>query len=345
MSDIQKPLVVGNYLDGTGEMAWAWWHADHSRLAIIGDNQYTPKRAMLKEIAHKIHERDPEAVYWITGEDRPGISEVFPIDAIPWVEHHPDPPEEYFDRNIFISNRVFFSSAFLRILAKIKGVSRQELLPPSSYRSHMEGPMVGHMRNVEGLPEGEIKDWLQNQFRALESVNWYKTRNEGRKYYIDKSTSLYEQALSILIAAWSFWAYTAKLDNPQQFMLIIEPPKELLMYTTEKEIQEIVAEALGILKYLTEVTTTSIILSTETLHPAPEQHYRYKLFFQTLDSDIDMWHKDVQMKIQKPELYFAWRDGRSDAGMWEDSYTGESKFAFFRTDTIEFWDDFDKGEE
>ncbi|MFC5449099.1 hypothetical protein ACFPOG_12575 [Paenibacillus aestuarii] len=345
MSNISKPLVIADYFNGAGEMAWAWWHEHHCRLAVIGDNTISPKRGMIKEIARVIHERDMESVYWITGEDVPSIGEVINIDAIPWVEQYPDPPKEVEDRNIFISNRNFFSAAFLRLLAKIKGVFRQDLMPPSTYRSHLEGPVSGHLRTIEGLVDGAKKEFLREQFKALESVNWFKTREEGRKYYIDKNGSLYEQALSFLMAVWSFWAHTAKCDDPQQFMLIIEPPKALLMYDTDKDIQEIVTEALRIMNYLTEVTTTSILLSSETLHPAPEQNFRYKLFFQTNDSDIDMWHKDVQMKIRKPELYAAWRDGMNDAGMWEDAASGERLFAFFRYKNIEFWDDFDKEED
>lgn len=345
MSDIRKPLVIADYFNGAGEMAWAWWHEHHCRLAIIGDNEITPKRDMIKEIARVIQDRDPNSVYWITGEEKPGISEAFPIDAIPWVENYPDPPERIQDRNIFISNRNFFSSAFLQLLAKIKGVTRQELIPPTSYRSHMEGPMAGYLRAVEGLADGRHKEWMRGQFQVLENVIWHKTKDGGRKYYIDKTGSLYEQALSLLIGAWSFWAHIAKIDDPQQFMLIIEPPKELLMYTTEKDIQELVTEALRIMKYLTEVTTTSIILSTETLHPAPEQKYRFKLFLPTVDSDVDLWQKEIQMNIQNPELYAAWRDGMNDAGMWEDATTGERLFAFFRKENIVFWDDFDKEEE
>jgi hypothetical protein len=261
-------------------------------------------------------------VYWITGKETPWISEVIATDAIHWVELYPDPREEIENRNIFISNRKFFSSAYLQLLAKVKGVSRQELLPSSSYRSHMEGPLMGLLRKVENMADSFDKDWLRKQLKALEKVVWYKTKAEGRKYYIDKDASLYEKALSLLLATWSFWAYRTKIQEPQQFMLIIEPPKELLMTNIDPEVQGIVAEALRILNYLTEVTTTSIILSTETLQPALDHHYRYKLLFQTRDSDI------------------AWEKEMDETGMWEDSFSGERSIAVFRHTNIEFCDDF-----
>ncbi|MES7218707.1 hypothetical protein U6N72_12825, partial [Cutibacterium acnes] len=87
---IVKPIVIGNYAHSGGEMAWAWWHEHHARLAIIGDNQLSPRKEMVKSIARLIHDRDPHAVFWITGEPKSSLSEVFPIHAIPWVEQFPD---------------------------------------------------------------------------------------------------------------------------------------------------------------------------------------------------------------------------------------------------------------
>jgi hypothetical protein len=337
--NIQKPLVIADFFNG-GEMAWAWWHEHHSRLAIVGDNHISPKRAIVQQIARQVHQRDPKAVYWITGEEQKSLSEVFLVESILWTEQYPDPSEEYADSQTYVNNRKFFSASFLQLLAGVKGVSRQDMFPPSAYRPSLEGPLLGHLRSLEAMPEVQNKEWLRNEFKALEKVVWYKTKGEGMKYHIERSESLYETALSFLKAIWSFWAHTANMDDPQQLLLIIEPPKELLLPNTPPHVKEIVGEALRIMKYLTEVTTTSLVLASETLYPVPHHHYRYTLMFQTKDSDVDLWENTNREAINFPPLYEAWDNGKIEAGIWEDHFTKERYAAFFRTDAIEFDDEF-----
>ncbi|MED0675278.1 hypothetical protein ABEV55_14650 [Aneurinibacillus thermoaerophilus] len=339
---IKKPIIIGNFVNGGGEMAWAWWHEQHCRLAIIGDDSISPKRGMIKEIARLIHSRDEKSVFWISGDEAPADAEIFKIDAIKWVESYPDPPEEFEDRHLFILDRNFLSSAYLLLLSKIKGIHRKELLPPASFRSHIEGPLMGYIRALEELPEGEHKDWLREEFALLEAVPWRKIEGEGMKYYIGSGT-IAERAASFLRAVWSFWAHLAKQDEPQQFLLIVEPPKEFLVVGADEDIQRFVVRALQILNSLTTSTTTSIILASEVLFPIPEQNYRFKIFFQTKESDIDLLSPSIKEKLNLPELYTAWEQGNHKVGMWEDNLLQERIVSEFRTTSMEFMDEF--GEE
>lgn len=341
---IQKPIIVGNFLNGGGEMAWAWWLDEHSRLAIIGDNLLSPKHDMVKELARLVHVRDKQAVFWITSEEI-SFDEVENMDitAIEWVEKFPDPPETFVDRGDFIYNRNFFSTSYLQLLAQVKGVHRRDLLPPAAFRSHIEGPLMGYKRAAERMEEGEAKDWIIERLNELSCVTWKRTEQYGSLYVIPKEESLYQKAAELLRAIWSYWAYLGSLDDPQQLLVIVELPKELVSKDAPEDVKKIVAEALHILGYLTVVTTTTFILSSETLYPAAEQNFRFRLFFQTQDSDVQMDSEEIKEALQLPELYTAWELGYSHVGMWEDSVSMIRYVAEFRKDGMLFIDEY--GEE
>ncbi|MBP1931825.1 hypothetical protein [Ammoniphilus resinae] len=338
---IEKPIIIGKN-HNQAEMAWAWWHEHHARLAIVGDSQLSPRKEMIKSIAGLIHGRDSNAVFWITDDPKSSLSEVYPIQSIPWVEQFPDPPKEIVDRDIFIANRKFFSSSFFSLLAQKKGILRKDLFPPTSYQGHIEGPMGGYIRAIQTLEDEDKKTWLMNEIMDLENVYWYKTKDGGRKFYLN-SEGEYQKALSFLVAAWSFWAYTCELEEAQQMLLIIEPPKEFLMAHTDPMIQEIIVEALRILNNLSVTTTTTVILSSETFNPIPFHNYRYRVIFQTKDSDIDLSTPENKKAIQMPSLYNAWEMGNDDKGLWEDNHTGERFVLSFSGEDVSFWDDYEDG--
>ncbi|CEH29081.1 hypothetical protein AM501_09810 [Aneurinibacillus migulanus] len=341
IESITKPIIIGNFVNGGGDMGWAWWHVEHCRLAIIGDKDISPREKMVEEIARLVHARDENAVFWITGGEPPKNGEIHEVDAIDWVESYPDPPEEFEDRNLFILDRNFFSAAYLLLLAMIKGVERKDLLPPASFRSHMEGPFKGYKRALEQLEDGEHKDWLRREFKLVEAVEWYKVPGQGMKYHIGTGT-VAERAASFLRAAWSFWALVAKQDKPQQFLLIVEPPKDFLVAGADKDIQRFMVRVLQILNSLTISTTTSIVLASDVLFPIPQQNYRFKIFFQTKNSDINLWDPTIQQILKLPELYTAWEQGNHCVGMWEDHLLQERIVTEFKTSGMEFMDEFEE---
>jgi hypothetical protein len=314
---IQKPIILGNFLHGNGEMAWGWWLFEHAQLAIVGDQYRSPRKKIVSGIAELLNERDPNCVYMISTE-KPSCGEQLMFDAISWVEDYPDPPEEYSDRQTFINNRNFFNSSYFNLYAQKLGIARSQLLPPIRFRPHVEGPLNGYKRAINSL-EGNIpyKEDLLNAINQLSQVPWVHTRDRGRVFYIESSKDIYEQALSFLTGVWSFWAYTCQTEMPQQMLLIVEIPKDLLRFGVDPVVEKTVLQALKILQYVSIVTTTTLILSSDMLYPAPELQFRYKLILQTHDSDLDFTNPKVRQFID-PAVLEEWERGNPNAGIWMD---------------------------
>ncbi|WP_433708993.1 hypothetical protein [Paenibacillus illinoisensis] len=343
-NSIQKPLVLGKYYYGKGDMGWAWWQYNHAELAIIGDTKLSPRRQLVSDITNEITKRDPNVVFMISTET-PQVGEAYTIESIPWVEGYPDPPEFFEDRNVFIEARHFFSNSYFTLMAKVLHIPRSRLLPPISFKPHLEGPLQGYRRAIESLSDDvTYKDNLLEHLLKIDKIPWVQTMDHGKRYYIEATGSVYEQALSFITAAWSFWAMTCQMDDPQQMLLIVELPKELLRYDVDPVIEKIVIETLKILKYVSIVTTTSIILSSEMLYPAPELKFRYKLFFQTEDSDINLFHENLRNMID-PQLIQEWNNGNSKVGLWMDDITSNSDDTRIVVQVGDyrpsFWDDYE----
>lgn len=47
---IERPLLIGNFTNGGGEMAWAWWMRHHSKLAIVGSAELSPRKKFVKKL-------------------------------------------------------------------------------------------------------------------------------------------------------------------------------------------------------------------------------------------------------------------------------------------------------
>lgn len=320
--DISKPIILGNYYHGDGEMGWAWWLYEHGNLAIVGDNDRSPRRKVVTGITELLSRRDQDCVYTISTES-PQIGEQSTINSIPWVEEFPDPPEFLEDRQKFIDSRHFFSTSYFNLYAKTKDIPRSQLLPPIRFKPHVEGPLVGYKRAIESLSEEDPnKEGLLAALTNLVQVPWVHVQDQGRKIYIDTEKSVYDQALAFLTAAWSFWSYSCQTETPQQMLLVVEVPKELLRQGIDPMVEKIVYQTMQILKYVSIVTTTSIILSSEMLYPAPELNFRYMLLLQTHDSDLDFTDESIKSSFD-PALIEEWDKGNSNVGIWMDEAPGD----------------------
>jgi len=340
---IQNPLILGNYYYGGGEMAWGWWLQEHAQLAIVGDRHLSPRKKFVQELTEVLCSRDPKSVFTITYGDSQ-LGEVSNIRSIPWVEDFPDPPDFFDDRQIFIDNRHHFSQTYFNLIAKAIDVPRSKLIPPISFQPHLEGPLPGYKRAIERLNEDvPYKEYLLKSLMGLAEVPWIRIKNEGFKYFIDPKRSLFEQAISFLKAAWSFWALTCQTESPQQMLLVIEIPKDLLRPEVDPVIQKTILQTLRILNYVSFTTTTTIILSSEMLFPAPELNYRYKLLFQTKDADLDYSDENVRNMID-PALFSEWDRGNNNVGIWMDDLADDehdrSILVKIGEQTPFFWDDF-----
>lgn len=342
-NNIQKPLILGNYYYGDGGMAWGWWLYEHATLAIVGDNHLSPRKKIVSEITKLISSRDPNSVFTITSEASQS-GDTMTMKSIPWVEDFPDPPEFYNDRQIFIDNRHFFSSAYFNLVSKVMDIPRSQLLPPISFKPHIEGPLTGYKRAIESLSSDvTYKQEMIEHLYELAEVKWVSVNEQGKKFFIDTELSLYEQALALLKAAWSFWAHTCHTEEPQQMLLVIEIPKELLRVGIDPLIEETIIKTLRILKYVSIVTTTTIILSSEMLYPAPELNLRYKLLLQTSNADLDFNDENIRNMVD-PRLLQEWDRGNKNVGLWMDDVTSNEEdtriLIRIGEQSPRFWDDF-----
>jgi len=345
--NLRKPIILGNYYHGGGEMAWAWWDTNHADLAIVGDNLISPRKKIVSDIVELVSCRDRNSVFSITSEAI-HEGETVIVNAIPWVEDYPDPPEIFEDRQIFIENRHFFSSTYFNLISKIKGIPRSQMLPPISFKPHLEGPLHGYIRAIQNLDSDvPYKQDMVNYITELAEVPWILVKDQGRKFFIDPNQSLFEQALSLLKAAWSFWAFTCQTEEPQQMLLVLEIPKALLQRGIDPIIERTVVSTLQILKFVSAVTTTTIILSSEMLFPAPELNFRYKLLFETSDSDLDFNNEGIRNMVD-PDLLSEWERGNKTVGLWIDDATSnehDNRILVRIGDKIpNFWDDFEMKE-
>ncbi|MCM3130603.1 MULTISPECIES: hypothetical protein [unclassified Paenibacillus] len=342
--DIQKPIILGNYYHGDGEMAWGWWMYEHAQLAIIGDQERSPRRRIVSEITELLSRRDQDCVYMISTE-KPEFGKSTVLNTIPWVEEFSDPPEHFDDRQVFIDNRHFFSSSYFNLQAKILDIPRGDLLPPISFRPHIEGPLKGYRRAIEGLSEETPhKEGLVASLNSLSQITWIQVNDQGYKFYINTDNNIYEQALDFLTAAWSFWSFTCQTDAQQQMLLVVELPKDLLRHGIDPMVEKIVFQALNILRYVSLVTTTTLVLSSEMLYPAPELNFRYKLLLQTHDSDVDFTNDNIRSSIDS-KLLEEWEQGNNNIGLWMDDTAGEIEDARITIrvghKAPEIWEDFE----
>lgn len=324
MLEKQHAVIVGDYLTGGG-FGWAYWPKHHAKLALIGSNENGSKRQFLKGFSNLLSTKCEVSVHWITGEDPEKADESITYNSIPWVEGFSDPPEFFDDRHTFMDIRSFFTSSYVRLLAMKRGINRAEL-PALVYREHMEGPLAGFRRvvNQNGLT------WLEEELRELDEVHWCREGNV-RKFYVTRNLSIVDNALSFLKAVWSVWAHIAQMKEPEQFLIIAEPPRGLLSETTNEQVRDVVVKALSILNYLADETTTTFVLSSEMLYPVPELPFRHLVILPTSDSDINLMEGSNRENIQAPSLFAEWDRGNHRVCLWEDRYTGERHIIQLRT--------------
>ncbi|ODP26620.1 hypothetical protein PTI45_04025 [Paenibacillus nuruki] len=344
-TSINKPLILGNYYYGGGEMAWAWYHEHHADLAIIGHHELSPRHQIVQQLQQAITKRDDKAVYSITvGKPQPG--EKSTINAIDWLEGFSDPPEFIADRDLFIKNRIFFSSSYYNLILKSINADRETLLPSVRYKANLEGPLAGYMRAIDAINDDNIhKAKLISATKNILEVDWIHTNNEGHKYFIDPDASIYEQTISLLIATWSLFSLTCQEDDPQQYLVIAEIPKQLLSIDVDPMVGKIVYDCISLLKQLSITTTLTLVLSTEMLFPVPELAFRYKLLFQTKDSDYDLTHNQSNRESIDPNLIKDWDEYQKFSGLWIDDITSNTEDGVIalkmNPNTFEFWDSFE----
>ncbi|MDN4106639.1 hypothetical protein [Paenibacillus polymyxa] len=317
-----KTIVLGKDAETAADIFWPWYEEEHSTMIVVGSSIKSPRLPFVERLISEIQIQDKEVVYRITTSEKV-IGVRFNSDAILWSEKMPDPSEMYEDRDVFVNNRRFFSKAYFNLIAFSKGVTRSDLMPPTSYKWHMEGPLNGYIRTIKNIEESNpLKNDLMNELEKLCRVPWYKSKENGTVYYIEENNDITIRALSFLRAVWSFWAMVGKLDEQQQMVLVVDIPREFLEITIDPLVTEIVSVSFNILRYLSHVTTLSLLLSSEMMYPAPENQFRNKIVFNTEpSSDFNLNSDDIKPAIN-PLLFEKWNKGENNTGVYFDDLIG-----------------------
>lgn len=314
-SSLQKQLVFLNEIEERFE--WNWASEFESKLAVIGDNNNRRKHQILDTISNKLTANDPKTVFRIKANDV-STSEI--KDAYDLIAFEEMPTENIEINELFDMNRMDFVQTFLEAISLLKGESRTGLIPLASYRRHAEGPLKGYIRAVERLEDGERKQWLENQFNSLRSIDWYYIEGSGYTYMYEKG-SIEETLVSFMKGIWSYWALTSNLSEPQQMLMIIDVPKELTSINTPKHIKEITQRLVASIVNLTDEITLSTIISTETFFPVPEMNMRHHMYLKYDSLDFD-W-KDEENQTYFPEgLISLWKEETNEGVYIVDRVTG-----------------------
>ncbi|WP_240416668.1 hypothetical protein [Paenibacillus periandrae] len=329
---VYKPIILGE--DGaTGEyITWPWFEEQHSTMTIIGSLNNSPRLKLVDRIINEIQSQNTNIVFRISNSNKvSGVS--VDSDAILWTEKIPDPSEEFEDRDIFIENRRTFSTSYFNLFAMSKGIKRSELLPNTSYRWHMEGPLNGYQRIIENLDDDHpYKLDLMHELEKISIVPWYKSKENGAVFQLDQSSKVVNKALSFLRAVWSFWSIIGMLDDEKKILLTIDVPPEILDFKLEKDIAEVVSFSFDILRYLAYETTVALLISSDMMYPAPEKEIRHKIIFNSSEvTDFDLNSEDIKPGID-PFLFEMWGKGEQTAGIHFDDIIGSQTILIPRID-------------
>ncbi|MGG3806082.1 hypothetical protein [Metabacillus fastidiosus] len=316
---LQPILITGS---GDHQILWNWFDLYESRLAIIGDNRESNKQQHLKRIAEDLTEKDPRTVFWIKSEEGLVNDNYDSLDYYNLMEFEQVPTENVRGKEEFDRKRMDFVQLFLETISLVKGESRLSLIPLTSYRENVEGPLMGYVRALEKIDDEEKKEWLSNQFDSLRRIEWKYFQGEGYQYLYQNGT-VEETLLSFLKGIWSYWALTSNLAEPQQMLMIIEVPKQLTDMTASKEVKTIIQKLLASIIALTEEITLATIVSTETFFPIPELNMRHHLYFKYNSSDFD-WREEEKRSYFPDELIKMWEAGSNNAAFLVDLATGNA---------------------
>lgn len=326
-----KPISIGHNAVTGDAVEWPWSEAAYSTMTIVGGSNNSPRLALVESIIKEANQQDAKSVYQIR-MGKPKSHEIaIPSDAISWSGQFSDPPSDVEDRDVFIGHRIFFCSNYFGLLAQSKGVLRSELLPPTSYRWNLEGPLEGYRRAIENLDSNHpYKLSLESELNKLDENIWYQSDSDGMCFYIEHTNDVYALARNFLLAVWSFWAEVAKMDDPQTILLVIDMPKSLVEFSLDPEVTQVVVRALEILRYLTRETTTTMLLSSEMLYPAPELQFRHKIIFQSSeDGDFKLGNEEIKHYLSQDHIQY-WINHQSESGILFDDLE-DFHFAFMPT--------------
>ncbi|GGG17522.1 hypothetical protein [Paenibacillus abyssi] len=322
---IDREMKMGHVIDSPDTaIRWDWMNPSYATLAVVGDSVRSSRKAMVSKIAHNIHQHDNQAVFWITADQTEHSSSVEIDDSIAWLEDRPDISKDYDPNQYFRDRRSIFPAVYFDLMAQGKGQFRlRDYVPSITYRSHMEGPTHGYQRLFEGIQDPQIRETLLGAHKKVQNgVEWHIT-DTGRKFIIPSGVSKEEKAAAMVLSMWSFWSYICRIERPQQFLLIIEPDKDVMLGEHGTELKNYIIRTMDVIQKLTEELTLAVLLSSDTMFPVSEMAIRTRVFLETHESDMDMFTPEHK-EFFGERLYREWEKGNSHVAYIQDFYSGKS---------------------
>lgn len=182
--------------------------------------------------------------------------------AIETLEYEADLEQEIDLEQLFRNRRNIFPAIYFELITQGKlGFTFRGNTPQFSYRANAEGPTHGYARLFDRIADIQQAAVMKEALQATKQVVWHDTAY-GKKFLISKTGNPEEKAAHFVLALWNFWAQICLQDEPQQFLLIIEPPKDMLKSNQhETELKKYIVKVLQTLQEMTEEVTLSFILS------------------------------------------------------------------------------------
>lgn len=335
MNQIQE-IKIADILEPTERenqsVIWDWLDPSFASLAILGDSEASVRKDKVKDIANLIHNNDNKAVYWITDDDSDLLETNNVSNAIEVIEYEADLEPKLDPQQVFRKRRNIFPAIYFELITQGKlGFTYRDNTPPLSYRANVEGPTHGYARLFETIADSKQANVMKDALQATKSVVWHDTPS-GKKFLIPKIGNSEEKASQLVLALWDFWAQICLCDDPQQFLLIIEPPKDMLRSNEhETELKNYIVKVLQTLQEISEEVTLSFILSLETYFPMAEMNMRTRIFLQTVDTDFDVY-AEVNKPFFGDRIFNEWEAGNKEAAFLYDEFTQQSLVGTLRID-------------
>lgn len=247
------------------EFIWQHLNAMEGRLGIVSDKIVHPLMNYLKQAFTDTN----GIVMQLTTEKKTAETE----DYLSIMDFEGIPTEDV--ESIFASTRMNWVQEYLNLLSYIHKRERQNFIPTTSYRAHLEGPLMGYVRAVDALEESSDKELLLNHLNKLNQVKWYRSEEEGFVYEITGETE--EELLeSLFIGAWSLWTFVHTVEAANPLNVMVEFSGLLVEYPVLNEKRDFISFAMRTLSRLSFDYLVSMVIKSPSVFPMPESlvdHY------------------------------------------------------------------------
>lgn len=260
----------------TNSFAWDYLNAMEGRLGIVSKNDSNPIMEHLKKTCTNLNGIVVQLTTKKKNAEIEDYLSILDFEGVP--TENPD--------SIFGTVRMNWVQNYLNLLAFIHKKERKSFIPSGSYRSHVEGPMMGYIRAVKDLEDSEDKNILLHHFEKLEQVKWFRSEEEGFVYEINGETEA-ELLESFYLGAWSLWTFVNTVEQSNPLNIMIELDGLLIDYPVLNEKRDFIAFGTTTISRLSFDYLVSVVIKSSSLFPLPESLMDHYLIESNDSPDFD----------------------------------------------------------